>query len=183
MWRAALPCKQVGIALLGSIVATALVVGASPSSSAAAPAATAGQVWAVALPDSAKTVELKQMRWLAARGVTTIVAFKRPQASLTRLAASAKKSGLVVIAPHPDLSQAQRKTIALDYGMVDSIRVVQVRRAFLLYFLQHLRLDDAASGRRPPEQQIVLANRTEVLETLAADRHAGQARDVESRAP
>ena len=86
----------------------------------------------------------------------------------------------VVIAPHPDLSQAQRKTIALDYGMVDSIRVVQVRRAFLLYFLQHLRLDDAASGRRPPEQQIVLANRTEVLETLAADRHAGQARDVRS---
>ena len=48
----------------------------------------------------------------------------------------------VVIAPHPDLSQAQRKTIALDYGMVDSVRVIQVRRAFLLYFLQHLRLDD-----------------------------------------
>ena len=99
MWRAALPCRHVGIALLGSIVAAALVVGASPSSSAAAPAATAGQVWALALPDSVKTVEQKQMRWLAARGVTTIVAFKRPQASLKRLAASAKKSGLVVIAP------------------------------------------------------------------------------------
>ena len=99
MWRAALPCRHVGIALLGSIVTAALVVGASPSSSAAAPAAAAGQVWALALPDSAKTVGQKQMRWLAARGVTTIVAFKRPQASLKRLAASAKTSGLVVIAP------------------------------------------------------------------------------------
>ena len=88
----------------------------------------------------------------------------------------------VVIAPRPDLSEAQRKTIALDYGMVDSVRVIQVRRAFLPYFLKHLRLDYAA-GRRPAEQQIVLANRTEILETLGADRHAGQARDFESRVP
>ena len=99
MWRAALPCRHVGVALLGSIVATALVVGASPSSSAAASAAPAGQVWALALPASVKTVQQKQLSWLAARGVTTIVAFKRPQASVKRLAASAKKSGLVVIAP------------------------------------------------------------------------------------
>ena len=60
MWRAALPCRHVGVALLGSIVATALVVGASPSSSAAASAAPAGQVWALALPASAKTVQQKQ---------------------------------------------------------------------------------------------------------------------------
>ena len=99
MWRAALPCRHVGIALLGSIVAAALVAGASPSSSAAAPAAPAGQVWALALPSSVKSVQQKQMSWLAARGVTTIVAFKRPPATLKRLAASAKKSGLVVIAP------------------------------------------------------------------------------------
>ncbi len=99
MWRAALPCRHVGIALLGSIVAAALVAGASPSSSAAAPAAPAGQVWALALPSSVKSVQQKQMSWLAARGVTTIVAFKRPPATLKRLAASAKRSGLVVIAP------------------------------------------------------------------------------------
>ena len=100
MWRAALPCRHVGLALLGSIVATALVVGASASSSAAATsAAPTGQVWALALPASAKTVQQKQMSWLAARGVTAIVAFKRPQASLKRLATSAGKSGLVVIAP------------------------------------------------------------------------------------
>jgi predicted DNA-binding transcriptional regulator YafY len=88
----------------------------------------------------------------------------------------------VVIAPHPDLSEAQRKTIALDYGMVDSVRVIQVRRAFLLYFLKQLRLDGDASGRRPAEQQIVLANITEIHQALAADRHVGQARDVESEA-
>jgi hypothetical protein len=84
----------------------------------------------------------------------------------------------VVIAPHPDLSQAQRKTIALDYGMVDSVRVIQVRRAFLLYFLKHLRLDDAAPGRRPAEQQIVLANITEIHQALAADRHTANVAQV-----
>ncbi len=99
MWRAALPCRHVGVAMLGFIVAAALVVGSSPSSSAAASAAPAGQVWALGLPDSVKTVQQKQMSWLAARGVTTIVAFKRPQASLNRLAVTAKKSQLVVIAP------------------------------------------------------------------------------------
>ncbi len=78
----------------------------------------------------------------------------------------------VVIAPHPDLSEAQRKTIALDYGMVDSVRVIQVRRAFLLYFLKQLRLDNDVLGRRPAEQQIVLANITEIHQALAADRHA-----------
>ena len=56
-------------------------------------------MWALALPASVKTVQQKQLSWLAARGVTTIVAFKRPQAAVKRLAASAKKSGLVVIAP------------------------------------------------------------------------------------
>lgn len=86
----------------------------------------------------------------------------------------------VVIAPHPDLSQAQRKSIALDYGMVDSVRVIQVKRAFLLYFLQRLRLDETGSGRRPAEQQIVLANRTEILEAMATGRHATPAHDAES---
>src|SRR6185503_15663693 len=98
MWRAALPCRHVCLALLGSIVVAALVVGASPASSAAASAAQPSQGWAVALPDSVKTVPQKQLSWLGARGVTTVIAFKRPQSSLTRLAAAAKKSGLVVIA-------------------------------------------------------------------------------------
>jgi predicted DNA-binding transcriptional regulator YafY len=78
----------------------------------------------------------------------------------------------VVIAPHPDLSEAQRKTIALDYGMVDSVRVIQVRRAFLLYFLKQLRLDNDVLGRRPAEQQIVLANRTEIRDVMEKDLHA-----------
>lgn len=81
----------------------------------------------------------------------------------------------VVIAPHPDLSDAQRKTIALDFGMADSVRVIQVRRAFLYYFLKQLRLDDQAAGRTPAEQQIVLANKTEVLEALIAGRHTPSA--------
>jgi hypothetical protein len=99
MWRAALPCRHAGLALLGSFVVAALVVGASPAGSSAASAAPAAQVWALALPDSVQTVPQKQLTWLGDRGVTTVIAFKRPQASLDRLAATAKKSGLVVIAP------------------------------------------------------------------------------------
>ncbi|MBK8909271.1 MAG: WYL domain-containing protein [Rhodospirillales bacterium] len=78
----------------------------------------------------------------------------------------------VAIATHPDLSKAQRKTIALDYGMDDGLRVIQVRRAFLFYFLRQLRLDGGASGRDPAEQQIVLANQTEIRDVLEKDRHA-----------
>ena len=99
MWRAALPCRHVGLALLGSILATAWCSAPRRRASAAASAAPAGQVWALALPDSVKTVEQKQLR--LARGPRRHHD-RRLQAHagvLQRLAASAKRSGLVVIAP------------------------------------------------------------------------------------
>ncbi|MBS0126511.1 WYL domain-containing protein [Thetidibacter halocola] len=60
------------------------------------------------------------------------------------------------IAPHPELSESQKKVIALDYGMRDGKATIQVRRALLYYALKRLGLDNNVAARPPQEQQIVL---------------------------
>lgn len=60
------------------------------------------------------------------------------------------------IGPHPELSESQKKVIALDYGMRDGKAKIQVRRALLYYALKRLGLDNNAQTRPPQEQQIVL---------------------------
>jgi hypothetical protein len=62
------------------------------------------------------------------------------------------------IGPHPELSESQRKVIALDYGMREGKAEIQVRRALLYYALKRLGLDDNAPARPPQEQQIVLVS-------------------------
>lgn len=62
------------------------------------------------------------------------------------------------IGPHPELSESQKKVIALDYGMRDGKAKIQVRRALLYYALKRLGLDNNASARPPQEQQIVLVS-------------------------
>src|SRR5690606_4654433 len=70
------------------------------------------------------------------------------------------------IGPHPGLSDAQKKVIALDYGMRNGKARITVRKALLYYTLRRLGLDTAPSARNPAEQQIVLLNR-EVLDGVA----------------
>jgi hypothetical protein len=62
----------------------------------------------------------------------------------------------LVIGPHPDLSDTQRRVIELDYGMTDGSAKMSVRRALLYYALRRLGLDSASGSRKPEEQQIVL---------------------------
>lgn len=62
------------------------------------------------------------------------------------------------IGPHPELSESQKKVIALDYGMRDGKAKIQVRRALIYYALKRLGLDNNASARPPQEQQIVLVS-------------------------
>ena len=62
------------------------------------------------------------------------------------------------IAPHPDLSDTQKKVIALDYAMHDGKAQILVRKAFLYYALKRLGLDTEPTARRPQDQQIVLLN-------------------------
>jgi len=66
------------------------------------------------------------------------------------------------IAPHPRLTPAQAKAIALDYGISKGKAVIRVRRALLFYALRHLGLDVGPDIRPPHEQHIVLVNRGEI---------------------
>lgn len=60
------------------------------------------------------------------------------------------------IGPHPGLSEAQKKVVALDYGMRNGKCNVTVRKALLYYTLKRLGLDTDPSTRSPADQQIVL---------------------------
>lgn len=68
------------------------------------------------------------------------------------------------LAPHPDLSDAQRQSIAADYMMIAGGVTVPVRRACLFYVVKRLRLLDEA--KEPAEQQVVLQNRDAIKELL-----------------
>lgn len=72
------------------------------------------------------------------------------------------------IAPHPGLTQAQAKAIALDYGLGKGKAAIKVRRALLFYALRRLGLDVDPNVRPPREQHIVLVNRSEINAWLAA---------------
>lgn len=72
----------------------------------------------------------------------------------------------LVLAPHPDLSETQRRAIELDYGMQLGRVVIHTRQALLFYMLRQLRLDQT-DGTAPQAQQIVLVNREELLPLLA----------------
>jgi WYL domain len=68
----------------------------------------------------------------------------------------------LVIAPHPELTSAQARAIAIDYGIRGRSTALKVRRALLFYALKRLGLDVAPGSRPPHEQHIVLVNRAEV---------------------
>lgn len=80
----------------------------------------------------------------------------------------------VQIGPHPGLTEDQRNAIKLDYGMENGQMVLQVRRAFLYYFLKRLGLDIDPATRKPKDQQIVLVNREEVENAfiLSEEKHS-----------
>jgi len=62
------------------------------------------------------------------------------------------------IGPHPGLSDAQKKVVALDYGMRGGKAGITVRKALLYYTVKRLGLDADPASRKPSDQQIVLLN-------------------------
>jgi hypothetical protein len=72
------------------------------------------------------------------------------------------------VAPHPALTPAQAKVIALDYGISKGKAVMKVRRALLFYALRRLGLDVGPDVRPPQEQHIILVNRSEIDARLGA---------------
>jgi len=70
------------------------------------------------------------------------------------------------IGPHPELSETQRKVIALDYGMRGERAKIPVRKALLYYALRRLGLDTDPAARCPQDQQIVLLSHERKLHAL-----------------
>ena len=68
----------------------------------------------------------------------------------------------VSLVPHPQLSESQRRVVALDFGMEHESARVRVRLALLYYFLKRLNLDGDAERRASKEQHVVIANKAEV---------------------
>jgi hypothetical protein len=68
----------------------------------------------------------------------------------------------LVIAPHPKLTPAQARAIAIDYGIRGDSTSIRVRRALLFYALKRLGLDVSPEARSPTEQHIVLVNRDQI---------------------
>lgn len=66
------------------------------------------------------------------------------------------------IGPYPELSESQKKEIALDYGMKGGKAKIKVRRALLYYALKRLGLDIDPDARKPRDQQIVLLNQNQI---------------------
>ena len=64
----------------------------------------------------------------------------------------------VIIGPHPDLSEGQRRVIALDYGMTRDQLKIPTRQALVYYLLKRLGVASSVP-RAAAEQQIVLLNR------------------------
>jgi len=67
------------------------------------------------------------------------------------------------IVPDPRLTPAQQTVIARDYGMDNGELAIPTRAALATYVLQLLRVDLADGSQSPEAQQIVVANREEVM--------------------
>lgn len=70
------------------------------------------------------------------------------------------------IAPHPGLSDNQRKIVELDYAMNKGLAELEVRKCLLFYNLKRLGLDVDPTLRAPQDQHIVLINDGEVHAAL-----------------
>lgn len=76
----------------------------------------------------------------------------------------------IQIGPAPDLSEGQKRSIELDYGMNDGRLEIPTRVALASYLIRQLRLDDEQDARPGSRRQIVMLNRANVE---AAQRECG----------
>jgi hypothetical protein len=83
-----------------------------------------------------------------------------------------------VLQPNPDLTDSQRRAVALDYNMSDGKVAVRVRFALLYYFYKRLRFDVAEYVDEPRERPVVVANQKEFEAALAK---AGVTRSTSER--
>lgn len=76
----------------------------------------------------------------------------------------------LIIVPHPGLSDAAARIVALDYGMEDGEVILPCRHALLFYLLRHLNLLESSEKDSPERKQILLKNRIEIEAFMSANR-------------
>jgi hypothetical protein len=72
----------------------------------------------------------------------------------------------VIIGPHPNLSESQKKVVSKDYRLDQGSGVLTIRYAMLFYSLKRLGLLGDASARSARTQHIVNINREETKAAL-----------------
>lgn len=72
----------------------------------------------------------------------------------------------VIVGPHPELTESQKRVVAKDYGLEVDTTVLSVRYAMLFYVLKRLGLLEDAAKRSARSQHIVNVNRKETLVAL-----------------
>ncbi len=72
----------------------------------------------------------------------------------------------VIIVPHPDLTESQKKVVAKDYGLNHGSGVLSARYAMLFYVLKRLGLLGDAAKQNARTQHIVVLNRKETEAAL-----------------
>jgi len=70
---------------------------------------------------------------------------------------------ILQLAPHPALTDHERKVVELDYGMSNGLAHIHTRACLFRYLEWHLRLDLDDMPRPAARNQVVLRNRAEVL--------------------
>ncbi|RWD48641.1 MAG: transcriptional regulator [Mesorhizobium sp.] len=72
----------------------------------------------------------------------------------------------VIVGPHPDLTESQKKVVAKDYGFDHGNGILSVRYAMLFYVLKRLGLLGDATKQSARTQHIVTVNRKETEAAL-----------------
>lgn len=73
----------------------------------------------------------------------------------------------VILKPHPQLTESQAKSVAIDYDMTDHKLNVKVRLALLYYFLRRLGLQDCDGEKLSSrEYHVIVANEPETKKAL-----------------
>ena len=72
----------------------------------------------------------------------------------------------IIIGPHPDLTESQKKVVAKDYGLDQGNGILSVRYAMLFYVLKRLGLLGDAAKQSARTQHIVAINRKETEAAL-----------------
>ena len=71
------------------------------------------------------------------------------------------------IGPHPDLKPGQKAAVEKDYGMIDGVLKISVRRAMLFYVLKKLGLLSDAHKANPHTQHIVDLHRDRTVSEMS----------------